>query len=102
MKFEDQAIAQSEKGRIAIQFMALSRPGNIHIENTSHRTGIQPHDHDPAGQEYGFLHIMGDEKDGFAFGSVLLPQLKQQVLQLGAGDGIQGAERLIHEQNRGN
>lgn len=42
------------------------------------------------------LHVVGDHDDG-----VILFQLRGQLLDLGRRDGVQGARRLIHQQDLG-
>ncbi len=44
----------------------------------------------------GLLHVVGDDDDG-----VILFQLRGQLLDLGRRDGVQGAGRLIHQQDLG-
>lgn len=54
------------------------------------------HDADALAEFYGFGHVVGDKDDGHfkAFVKVL-----DELLQLIAADGIEGAERLIHEED---
>ena len=54
------------------------------------------HDADAFTEFYGFGHVVGDKDDGHfkAFVKVL-----DELLQLIAADGIEGAERFIHEED---
>ncbi len=48
-------------------------------------------------EEQGFADIVGDEDDGFAEAASERAEL---ALQFGASDGIESAERFVHQQNR--
>ena len=47
---------------------------------------------------YRLVYVVGDEDDGLLY---LLLQPQELVLQPVAGDGVHGAERLVHEHDRG-
>ena len=48
-------------------------------------------------EEKGFAEIVGDEDDSFAEAA---GEGAEFALKLGAGDGIEGAEGLVHQKNR--
>ena len=49
-------------------------------------------------QQEGFIDVMGDEHDGLA---ELALQAQEFLLKIGAHDGVDGAKRLVHEQDVG-
>lgn len=51
---------------------------------------------DAGGKEQGFANVVRDEDDGFAEAA---GEGAEFVLKLGASDGIERAERLIHEKD---
>ena len=53
---------------------------------------------DALGQVEGFVEIVGDQQDGFADAG---EQVAQHGLHLGAGEGIERAEGLVHQQDAG-
>ncbi len=53
---------------------------------------------DARGQEQGFTDIVGNEHDGFA---ETAGERTEFTLKLGAGDGVERAKRLVHEENGG-
>jgi hypothetical protein len=53
---------------------------------------------DALGEVEGFVEVVGDEQDGFADAG---EQVAEHGLHLGAGEGIEGAEGLVHEQDAG-
>src|SRR3981081_2857104 len=55
------------------------------------------HDGDPVRQEYGLGDAMGDEYHGLA---VALPDIEQLEIHLVAGERVERAERLVHQQYR--
>ena len=57
--------------------------------------GLQ--DRDPVAELDGFVEVVGDEDDGLA---QLVLQPQQLVLQALPGDRVDGAERLVHQQDR--
>ena len=59
-------------------------------------TGFQQND--AGGEQQGFAQVVGDENDGFAEAAGEGAEL---ALKLGPGNGIEGAERFIHQQDRG-
>ena len=54
------------------------------------------HDAEAVAEFYGFGHIVGDKDDGHFKGFV---EVLDELLQLIAADGIEGAERFIHEED---
>ena len=54
-------------------------------------------DRDPVAELHGLVEVVRDEHDRLA---QLLLQAQQLVLQPLAGDGVDGAERLVHQQDR--
>ena len=52
------------------------------------------HDADLVGDLDGLIHVVGDKYDGLVEGVL---EAQQLILELGPGDGVQGAEGLVHE-----
>src|SRR3989442_8401320 len=75
---------------------ARARKRDAHIGDERGRTA-RHHQH-PIGQEDGFADPVGDEQDGLP---VALPDVEQRGVHLVAGDGIERAERLVHQEQRG-
>ena len=48
------------------------------------------------GEKYCFFNIVGNQEYGFGGA---LPDLQQQLLHLFAGEGVEGAERFVHQQH---
>ncbi len=72
--------------------------GDGHLDHLLHVTRIGAQHHDPVGQIYRFLEIVGDEDDGNVD---LAPELQQVRLHQCAGLGIERRERLVHQQDAG-
>ena len=53
---------------------------------------------DPGAEQQGLAQVVSDEDDGF---SQAFLQRQKFALQFGASDGIERAERLVHEQKLG-
>lgn len=51
---------------------------------------------DPMGEIESFVEIVGDEEDRFMQAG---EQIAEHVLHFGASEGIEGAERLVHEED---
>ncbi len=58
--------------------------------------GRVAHDRHPVGQVDRLLHVVGDEQHGQP---VPLPHPGQQLLHVVPGQGVEGAERLVHQQH---
>ena len=56
------------------------------------------HEHDAVGEEDRLHYVMGDEQHGRVR---LLDDADHQLLHLPLGLGVERAERLVHEENRG-
>jgi len=92
----------------------LSRRGMSCADQLGHEVVLGPHDHvqwrgvldhfslahdgDAVGQECGLVDIVGDEDDRLPQAAMEFAELE---LQPRAGDGVQGAKWLIHEQRPG-
>src|ERR1044071_9843838 len=76
----------------------FARPRNAYILDGFDSTRARTHQYYPVGERNGFDEIMGDEDDRF-LGSV--PELQQLILQNDPGLRIEGAERLIHQDQLG-
>jgi hypothetical protein len=61
-------------------------------------TGPGRHDENPVGEEHGLGDAMGDEEDRLA---PVLPDAEEFKVHLLPGQGVQRAERLVHEQQIG-
>ena len=55
------------------------------------------HQRDAGAEQQGFAQVVGDEDDCL---SQALLQGQEFALQFGAGDGIERAERLVHQEKR--
>ena len=78
---------------------ALARPGQGHLENLADAglRAVGEH-HDPVGEQQGLIHIVGHHHRG---NTSLLADLHQLLLEIAAGEGIQGTKRLIQQQQLG-
>ena len=56
------------------------------------------HHHDAVREQHGFIDIVSDHDDGVA---QLALDLHHLILQVGAGEGVEGAKGLIHQQHLG-
>ena len=70
-------------------------PGKLLSITSMMRPGPRAHDHDAARQEDRLGDGMGDEDDRLAR---LLPEPDQMLVQMVAGDLVEGAEGLVHQQ----
>ena len=85
--------------RVVNHLQPLTRPGNIHLENTADlgaRT-VGEH-HDPIGEKHRFIHVMGDHDSREC---VLIANLHELLLQIAAGQGIEGSKRFIQQEQFG-
>ena len=73
-----------------------ARPGKVHRQDVLDVARMNAHQHDPIGQEYGLINVVGHKNN---CGRKGFPDLKQNLLQNASGLGIQGRKRLIHQQN---
>ena len=73
-------------------------PRDVHLDDLPHPAGAGGQHRHPVGQQHRLLHRVGDEHDRRA-------QLHVDALQfdreLGAGQRVQGGERLVHQQHLG-
>jgi hypothetical protein len=53
---------------------------------------------DALAKEKGFADVVSDEDDGFVEAAGKGPEF---ALKFGTGDGVESAERLVHQENRG-
>ncbi len=60
--------------------------------------GSRRHHQEAARQEYRLLDAVGDEEDALARPA---PDVEDQLLHLLAGQGVEGAERLVHQEEVG-
>ncbi|MNE25039.1 hypothetical protein D3C80_1183550 [compost metagenome] len=61
-------------------------------------TGAVGHHDDAIGEQHRLVHVVGDHDDGVA---KLRLDRHQGILQMGPGQGVEGAERLVHQQHLG-
>src|SRR6478735_1383499 len=85
---------------ILSEFLSLTnaertRPGNIDRNDFRDATGISRHHHDAVPQIYGFIDTVRDEDDRLAR---LVPKSLQLRIEVVTRHGIEGTERLIHQQ----
>ena len=91
--------AQALEARIVIERRAIARTRQIDAEvRAQTRAGAGPQRNNPIRHEQGFIDIVGDQDDRLAG---LDGQARDLVLQFGAGQRIEGAERLIEQQDVG-
>ena len=92
----DQLAAQAVILGVLQNRQALARPRERHREDLAD-AGLRTvgHHHDAVGKQQGFIHIVGHHHGGDAG---LLADLHQLLLQVAAGEGIEGAEGLIEQQ----
>ena len=83
----------AEFGALLQRFVA--RIGERHVDDLLDPGRPRRHHHDARGEIDRLFHRMGDQHDGLAFGG---EHLEQQSLHVGAGLGIERAERLVHQQ----
>ena len=79
-----------------IPYTQVARPVDIDIDDLPHLAGTPRHHDDAVRQKHGLANTMGYEQHrlpGF------LPHCKQIGLHLFAGQRIERAERLIHQQH---
>src|SRR6266540_2432929 len=84
-----------EQGRL--ERLHAPGPRQVVLDDLGDPSRARRHHHDPVGQEDGFLDAVGDEQDGLVG---LGPDPLEEQVQLLAGDGVERAERLVHEQER--
>jgi hypothetical protein len=74
----------------------LSRPRQPHLDGGS-EDGVRPGRHrvDPIGEQDRFVHVVRDQDHGRP---ALAPDPQELVLQCGAGERVERAERLVHQQ----
>src|SRR4029079_10041977 len=94
-------VAQGDELRRSTQFGARLTAGcagevDQFVEDDASRLGA--HDDDPAAKEDGLLDAVGDEEDGLAGRA---PDVEQLELEALAGEGVQSAERFVHEHDLG-
>jgi hypothetical protein len=78
----------------------LDAPGplDVDVDGGGHPTRPAGEHDDAVGQAGRLAHVVGDEEDGEA---AVAPQRLELVVQQVAGHGVEGAERLVHEQHVG-
>src|SRR2546421_2449303 len=67
----------------------------------AHVAGIRSEDDDPARQEHGFLDGVGDDHERVHAGRGIAPQVDDLTTQVFRGEGVERAERLVHEKDFG-
>ena len=72
--------------------------GQVAIDDVDDASGPGRHDDDAARQERRLGDRMGDEDDRLLG---LLPEPEELFVEMVAGDLVQGAERLVHQQKPG-
>src|SRR5262249_36910107 len=88
----------------AAQFIELRSLADGKIARTSKRNldlgdnlrGTASHDEHAIGKQHGLADAVGHEQHGF---TIALPELEQHDVHVVAGDGVERAERLVHEQD---
>ena len=75
---------------------ARPRPREVDRHLQLDRSRARRHHQHPVGEEQRLLDIVGDEQHGAV---VLLPHFEQPFLHVGAGEGVQRAERLVEQQH---
>ena len=75
----------------------VARIGQTNVEAFGDPPRLDPQHVDMARQVDGLVYGMGDEHDGLAGA---LPDLQQRLAHRIAGNGVERAERLVHQQHR--
>ena len=68
------------------------------VDRRVHRDGAVLDDHDPVGEHHGLGHVVGDQHGGEP---VLASGLLEDVLHLEAGQGVEGAQGFVEQQQAG-
>ena len=76
--------------------IAMARPGQVHPGLVGDHTPSQ--DEDPVGEEQRLVHVVGDEQHA---GPVPSPQVEHQPVDGDPGQRVQGAERLVQQEQVG-
>jgi len=95
----DQLTAQVVVVGVIHYLEPLARPRQGHLQDLAD-AGLRAvgEAHHPIGEQQRFIHVVGHHHGGHAG---LLADLHQLLLQIAAGEGIQGAEGFIQEQQPG-
>ena len=75
---------------------ALSRAGQIHIDDVMYPSGTAGQHNDPVTEIDGLINIMGDKQGGQIN---MLHNLQIPLMHTGLGQRVQGTERLIQKGN---
>ncbi len=70
-----------------------------HLRRHPGRATLQ--DQGPVRQGHRFLHVVGDEKDGLGAELPRFPEVQEVLPQTLGGQGVQGGEGLVHEEDLG-
>ncbi|MCY1440141.1 hypothetical protein D9M71_564030 [compost metagenome] len=85
--------------RVVGQRHALARARQVDLEDVADGgRGAVAHHHDAVGEQHGLVDVVGDHDHRVAEVGV---DLHQRVLQVGAGQRVEGAERFVHQQHLG-
>src|SRR5206468_3959614 len=76
----------------------VARPGQPHLNDLLDAPGTGRHDDDAVGEKGRLGNGVGDEHDGLAR---LLPDAQELEVHELAGHGVESAEGLVHEEERG-
>ena len=90
------ADAASTSGSSIARDALVGAPGDRRRRVERHEHAVGEHA-DPRGQRQRLAHVVRDDDDGLADRGLDAPKL---AVQLAARDGIERAERLVHQQNR--
>ena len=87
---------RANSGSLAQVELAVGRQGAVdHLQDAA---GPRRHDDDPGAEIDGLGDRVGDEDDGLAGAA---PEPVELVVEMIAGDLVEGAEGLVHEQEGG-
>ena len=100
VEFLQQTFAQLAELPARDGISAGTRTRQIDGDVGRHMAGADAqHDH-ASGQNQRLVHVVRHEKHGLLQGAAGLPDLEQHVLLARPGDGVECAERFVHEQDR--
>jgi hypothetical protein len=87
--------------RLLDEGFAIPRAGERHVDDVDdRRVGRHAHDDDAVSEGDGLVDAVRHHEDGLGR-RLVLPQVDELVLQAGAGERVQRAERLVKQQYAG-
>src|SRR5487761_409390 len=75
-----------------------ARIGAVLVESVGHQLFVDPaiaKDENAIGENQGFVHVVGDQKDGWTMTAM---KLTDELVHLDSSDCVEGAERFVQQQ----